>query len=371
MFCSKMTRKRTPTKLTNNEVKEFYNFVLNKRDGRRKLRPKLKNQDGGMDGATDQSSEASSTTAASSAECASTDLPVAGLTAGPQLPAPVMITVDAQGNPIQLPLMTPQLLPLTSGTQPALVFFLGPSGMVPSGDSPLVSNASSNAPLGNAVYFTQPVTLNVIPQDASLNGGVIEKALELAQFQSNPEQSDPQLPSQNITTELMISEGNSSIPSNITSSNLQGSFPIDHSFGSMPNISQNVVITQSVAAGESVPIENVSESVTVKTSQIMQNQGLFDLRPILDETRAQLADSADTSTETAPENFADDVPKLVYRKKVLQIREVMTQTGGESEVYIVSERKLDCEEDTPVDGPLENENTDSNSKTPGLFCYCT
>lgn len=43
MFCSKMIRKRILIKLINNEVKEFYNFVLNKRDGRRKLKLKLKN----------------------------------------------------------------------------------------------------------------------------------------------------------------------------------------------------------------------------------------------------------------------------------------------------------------------------------------
>lgn len=43
MFCSKMIRKKILIKLINNEVKEFYNFVLNKRDGRRKLKLKLKN----------------------------------------------------------------------------------------------------------------------------------------------------------------------------------------------------------------------------------------------------------------------------------------------------------------------------------------
>lgn len=360
----KMIRKRIPTKMTNEEVKRFYNFVLNKRGGIRKLKPKLKNQDGGMDGTADQSLEASCRTTVSSAECTSTELPMSRVTAGSQLPAPVLLNVDPQGSPIQLPLMTPQLLPLTGGTQPALVFFLGPSSVVPSGDSPLVSHANSNAPLGNAVFFTQPVTLNVVPQDASSSEGVIEKAMELAQFQSNPVQSDSQQPSQDITTELVISEGSSSIPSNTNNSNLQGSFPIDHAFGSLPNISQNVVIAQSVAAGESVPIENVSESVTVKTSQIMQNQGLFDLRSILDEARAELADSADTSTETVAGNFADAAPKLLYRKKGLRIREVMTQTGGESEVYIVSERKLDSEEDAPGEGPLEIGNTDNDTKKP-------
>lgn len=48
----------------------------------------------------------------------------------------------------------------------------------------------------------------------------------------------------------------------------------------------------------------------------------------------------------------------------------MIQIGGELEVYIVSERKLDCEEDIFVDGLLENENIDSNLKKLGLFCYC-
>lgn len=45
----------------------------------------------------------------------------------------------------------------------------------------------------------------------------------------------------------------------------------------------------------------------------------------------------------------------------------MIQIGGELEVYIVSERKLDCEEDIFVDGLLENENIDSNLKKLGLF----
>ena len=367
-----MSRKGIPTKMTKDEVKEFYNFILSKRKRKEKLKPNLENQGGGKDVATDQCLDTSRRTTVSSADCVSTELPSAGLTAGSQLPGPVLLNVDGQGNPTQLPFMTPHLLPLAGGSQPALVFFLGSSGMASSGDSPNVSNVGSNAPLGNAVFFTQPVTLNVVPQDGPSSGGVIEKAMDLAQFPSNPLQNDSQQSSQNTTTQLVVSEGTSSIPPN-TSCNLQinvsqGSLPIDHSFGSLPNISQNVVITQSVAAGESVPIDNVSQSVTVQTSQIMQNQGFLDLRSFLEEARAEMADSAVTNTESVTENFEDAGPKLIYRRKGLHIREVMTQTGDDPEVFIVSERKLDCEEDTLVEEPLEkNININNAVKKPGLF----
>ena len=45
----------------------------------------------------------------------------------------------------------------------------------------------------------------------------------------------------------------------------------------------------------------------------------------------------------------------------------MTQTGADPEIFIVSERKLDCEEDSSVEEPPENSGTNRTVKKPGLF----
>lgn len=352
--------------MTSEAIKEFYNFVLSKKKNkRRKQKTCLQNLDEAMDTAVNQSAEASSVTTVSSTDSRN-ELPTAGIASSSQMQGPVLLNIDSHGNPTQMPFMTPHVLPLPGAGQPALVFFVGSPGMPATGDLPAVTNMGSSAPFGNAMFFTQPVTLNVVPQDAVSSGGVIEKAMELAQFQPNPVQNDNQTLSQN-TTELVVSESGL-IPPNasctLQSSVAQGPLTIDQSFSTLPQVSQNVVITQSVAAGENVPIDNVSQSVTVQTSQIMQNQGFADLRSFLEEARAELAGTAVVSAETDQNDTAG--PKLIYKRKGLRIREVMTQTGAEPEILIISERKLDCEDDS-VEEPQENSNTNRTAKKPGLL----
>ena len=348
--------------MSSDAVKEFYNFVLSKRKRKeRKLKRNLTN----LDEAMDQSIDTSTVTTVSSDH--RNETPSAGITAASHMPGPVPMNVDSQGNPIQVPLMTPHVLQLPGGGQPALVFFVGSPGMPALGELPGMTNVGSSAPFGNAVFFsTQPVTLNVVPQDSASSGGVIEKAMELAQFQTNPVQNNNQQLPQNAT-EVAVS-GSGFIPPN-ASCNLQsglsqGTLPADHSFSALPQVSQNVVIAQSVASGENVPIDNVSQSVTVQTSQIMQNQGFADLRSFLEEAHAGIAGTGNVNAEASHDAVG---PKLIYKRKGLTIREVMTQTGADPEIFIVSERKLDCEENSSMEEPLENSGTNRTVKKPGLF----
>ena len=357
--------------MTSDAVKEFYNFVLSNRKNKgRKQKPSLQNLAGTMDTAMDQSS---SITTVSSADCRN-ELPTAGITPTSQMQGPVLLNVDSQGNPTQIPLITPHVLPLAGGGQPALVFFVGTPGMPATGDLQSVSNMGSSAPFGNAMFFTQPLALNVVPQDASsTSGGVIEKAMELAQFQTNPVQSNNQLLSQN-TTELAVSTGgfvpaDASTSCTLQSSASQGTLPIEASFSTLPQVSQNVVVTQSVAAGENVPIDNVSQSVTVQTSQIVQNQGFADFRAFLEEAQAGFANSSVVRAET-DQYETPAGPKLIYKRKGLRIREVMTQTGADPEIFVISERKLDGEGDSSLsEETLENSNTNRTAKKPGLLIY--
>lgn len=353
--------------MTSVAIKEFYSFVLNKRKKKeRKLRRNLTNLDEAMDTAMDQSTESSTTVTTVNSDNRN-ELPSAGITATCQTHGPVLMNIDSQGNPVQMPLMTPHVLQLPGGGQPALVFFVGSPGIPAVGELPGMTNASSSAPFGNAVFFsTQPVTLNVVPQDSASSAGVIEKAMELAQCHTNPVQNNNQQPSQNVTE--LVASGSSFVPPNV-SCNLQsdlshGTLPADHSLSALPQVSQNVVIAQSVAAGENVPIDNVSQSVTVQTSQIMQNQGFPDLRSFLEEARAGITGTGIVSVEA---NHDAAGPKLIYKRKGLTIREVMTQTGADPEIFIVSERKLDCEEDSSVEEPPENSGTNRTVKKPGLF----
>ena len=353
--------------MTSDATREFYNFVLNKRKKKQiKQKQHLTNLDEAMDTAMDQSTGTSTITAGSGDH--RNEQSSAGLTAASPMHGPVLMNVDSQGNPIQMPLMPPHVLQLPGGGQPALVFFVGSPGMPGMGELPGTTNVGSSAPFGNAVFFSaQPVTLNIVPQNSPSTGGVIEKAMELAQFQTNPVQNDNEQLSQNAT-ELPVS-GSSFIPSN-ASCNLQSgvsqgtSMPIGQSFNPLPQVSQNVVITQSVATGENVPIDNVSQSVTVQTSQIMQNQGLADLRSFLEEAQTGVAGTGIINAEA---NHNDTGTKLTYKGKNLTIREVMTQTGADPEIFIVSERKLDCEEDSSVEEPPENSGTNRTVKKPGLF----
>ena len=355
---SKTSRKFKPTKMTSDIIKEFYSFVLSKRKRKeKKLRRNLTNIDEAMDTAMDQSTETSAATTISST----------GITATSQMHGPALMNIDSQGNPVQMPLITPHVLQLPGGGQPALVFFVGSPGMPAMGELPGLTNVSSSTPFGNAVLFsTQPVTLNVVPQDSASTAGVIEKAMELAQCQTNPVNNDNQQLSPNATE--MVTSGNSFIPPNagcnLQSGLSQGTLPVDHSVSALPQVSQNVVIAQSVAAGENVPIDNVSQSVTVQTSQIMQNQGFADFRSFLEEARAGIAGTGIVSAEA---NQDATGPKLIYKRKGLTIREVMTQTGADPEIFVVSERKLDCEEDSPVEEPPENSGTNRTVKKPGLF----
>ncbi|KAL9974576.1 hypothetical protein ACROYT_G011627 [Oculina patagonica] len=361
---NKTSRKVIPSKMTSEAIKEFYNFAMSTRKSKgQKQNKSLQNLDGAVDAAMDHSPETSNVATVSSADCRN-ELPSTGIAPSSQMQGPVLLNIDSQGNPTQIPFMTPHVLPLPGGGQPALVFFVGSPSVPATGELPGVTNMASTTPFGNAMFFTQPVTLNVVPQDAASSGGVIEKAMELAQFQTNPIQTDNQPLSQN-TTELVVSESGFVPPNascNLQSSVAQGPLTIDSSFSTLPQVSQNVVITHSVAAGDNVPIDNVSQSVTVQTSQIMQNQSLADLRSFLEEARAELADRSAMSAETDQYDTAG--PKLIYKRKGLRVREVMTQTGADPEIVIISERKLDCDEDVPVEEPVENSNTNRTVKKP-------
>lgn len=96
----------------------------------------------------------------------------------------------------------------------------------------------------------------------------------------------------------------------------------------------------------------------------MQNQGFFDLRFFLEEVRVGIIGIGIVSAEV---NYDVVGLKLIYKRKGLIIREVMIQIGVDLEIFIVSERKLDCEEDFFVEEFLENFGINRIVKKLGLF----
>lgn len=366
LFHSKAARKGAPTKIASDTIKEFYSFVLRKR--KRKQRKQQMDVESENCTVMDQSSDSRNISSVheGAMDCRS-EPPSAAPASSSQVQGPILVNVDSHGNATQLPVIPPHMVPLPGGTQPTLVFFVGPPGMPAAGELPTAATAgASAAPFANTLFFAQPVTLNVVPQDTNLSGGVIEKAMELANFQTIPVQNDNQQPQS--STELVVSEG-SFIPPNSSCTLQQGAaqdtLPTDHSFSTLPQVSQNIVITHSVATGENVPIDNVSQSVTVQTSQVIQNQGFADLRSFIEESRAEVTGTEIASAEEA--NNFEKSQRMVYKRKGIQIREVLTQTGGDPEVLILSERKLDCGEDSSEE-LADNADAQRTVKKPGLFC---
>lgn len=264
---------------------------------------------------------------------------------------PMLLNLDSHENVTQGPFVPPHVS--SGGTQPALVFFLGSPGVTATGEIPSVSTAgASSMPFANALFFTQPVTLSVVPQDSSSSSsGVIEKAMELANFQTNPAQSEyPQ-----NSAQVVVSTGGL-IPANTNSCTMppgvsQDALPTDQSFGAPTQVSQNIVIAQSVVTGENVPIDNVSQSITVQTSQVMQNPGLTDLQSFAGELPAGMS-SAEAAGTVQADSY-EERPKINTTKKSVRIREVMTQTGAEPEIMILAERRLDIGEGSPEE-PVNN-----------------
>lgn len=289
---------------------------------------------------------------------------------------PMLLNLDSHENVTRGPFVPPHVS--SGGTQPALVFFLGSPGVTATGEIPSVSTAgASSMPFANALFFTQPVTLSVVPQDSSSSSsGVIEKAMELANFQTNPAQSEYQ---QN-SAQVVVSTGGL-IPANTNSCTMlpgvsQDALPTDQSFGALTQVSQNIVIAQSVVTGENVPIDNVSQSITVQTSQVMQNPGLTDLQSFAGELPAGVSGAEVAGTVQA--DSYEERPKISTTKKSVRIREVMTQTGAEPEIMILAERRLDIGEGSPEE-PVNNwpQKTVKKpgwfDKMPSLLCYnyCT
>lgn len=286
-------------------------------------------------------------------------------------PGPMLLNLDSHENVTQGPFVPPHVS--SGGTQPALVFFLGSPGVTATGEIPSVSTAgASSMPFANALFFTQPVTLSVVHQDSSSSSsGVIEKAMELANFQTNPAQSEYQQNSPQSTGGLNLAKTNSCImPQDVS----QDALSTDHSFGALTQVSQNIVIAQSVATGENVPIDNVSQSITVQTSHVMQNPGLTDLQSFTEELPARMSNAEVVGTVQA--DSCEERPKINTTKKSVRIREVMTQTGVEPEIMILAERRLDIGDGSPEE--LVNNWPQKTVKKPGWFdkmplllCYCT
>lgn len=364
LFYSKTVRKGSPSKMTSDAIKEFYSFTFrNRKHEQMKHQADVKGGDSGLI-IMDQSSEAQNAPGVQegSIDCANGPSPSEGPPSS-QIQTPVLLNVDSSGNTTHLPVISSHAMSLPNGTQPTLVFFVGSSGMPVTGEMPTVANvADSCTPFANAVFLAQPVTLNVVPQNTSIRGGVIEKAMELANFQTTLSQSHNEQPSQ-TSSELMDS-ASTFIPPNAacTLQPPQGSLSTDHAFSALPNISQNIVITHSVAAGENVPIDNVSESITVQTSHITQSQGFPDVQPVAEEPKTTDTEMASAVDEG---NFAES-PKMVYKKKSILVREILTQTGGDPEVLILGERRLVCTEDVSVES-MDGVDVQGTVKKPGLF----
>lgn len=365
LFHSKTCRKGSPTKITSAAIKELYGFTLRNR--------KRQTDESSVDvevTVVDLASEAQNTAVVhdSTMEFCN-ELPSPEVAPGSQMQGPILLNLDSQGNSTQLPVIPSHALALSGGAQPALVFFVGSPNTPVTGEAAAVPNVSSSAAsFANALFFTQPVTLNVLPQETPSGGGVIEKAMELANFQVSPAESGNHQPSQS-SSGLMISK-NTFVPPNANCTfqpgTPQGALSTEHSFSTLPHTSQNVVITHSVATGENVPIDNVSQSITVQTSQVVQNPSPAGLHTFVEGSKAGITDTGMASAAET-DNFQES-QKLIYKRKGMQIREVMTQTGGDPEVLILCERRLECGEEF-MEEPVDNADTQRTGKKPGLFVF--
>ena len=365
LFHSKTGRKGSPTKITSATIKELYGFTLRKR--KRQTDVTSADVEVTVVGLSSEAQNAAVVHDSTMEFC--NELPSPEVAPGPQIQGPILLNLDSQGNSTQLPVIPPHALALSGGAQPALVFFVGSSTAPVTGEAAAVPNISSSAAsFANALFFTQPVTLNVLPQETPSGGGVIEKAMELANFQVSPAASGNHQPSQ-TSSGLMVSK-NTFVPPNanciLQPGTPQGTLSTEHSFSTLPHTPQNVVITHSVATGENVPIDNVSQSITVQTSQVAQTPSPAGLHTFVEGSKTGITDT-DMASAAETDNFQES-PKLIYKRKGMQIREVMTQTGGDPEVLILCERKLECGEEF-MEESVDNADTQRTGKKPGLFVF--
>ena len=366
LFHSKTGHKGSPIKITSSATKELYGFTLRKRKQRQ---TDVTSVDVEVT-VVDLSSEAQNAAVVHDSTMDSCNkLPSPEVAPGSQMQGPILLNLDSQGNSTQLPVIPPHALSLSGGAQPALVFFVGSSNTPVTGDTAAVPNVSgSAASFANALFFTQPVTLNVLPQETPTSGGVIEKAMELANFQASPGQSGNYQPSRS-SSGLMVSE-NTFVPPNanctLQPGTPQGTLSTEHSFRTLPHLSQNIVITSSVATGENVPIDNVSQSITVQTSQVAQNPSLGDLHTFVEESKTGNTDT-EMASATETDNFQES-QRVSYKRRGMLIREVVTQTGGDPEIMILCERRQECGEEFTEES-VDNDDTQRTGKKPGLFVF--
>lgn len=337
-FNRKRYRKGSPTKMTSDATKQLYSFMLSKRKHKRQ---KLQTRKGCPEVTTfeQQSYEPQSVVGlgGNSMNCTN-EISCSEVPTG----SPVLLNVNSQGNAMQFPVAPTHPLTFPNGAQPTLLFLVGSNGMPVTGEaSSLASVLDSSLPFANALFFAQPITLNVVSQDTSaIQGGVIEKAMELANFQSNATQSGENESGQS-STELTVPESTLVTPNancSLQPCSTVGPLPTEHSYSSQGSIAQNLVLAHSVASGENVPIDNVSQSITVQTSQVVRNRGISNTKSLAEESKSEITD-----TEMASETETGNLPESskTFKRKSVLIREIMTQTGADPEVEILSERMVD------------------------------
>ena len=339
--------------MSSSAVRNFFDFVLNKRKTKEGKQPELKQSTEIMDHSTETSCDTSVCSAVSQGDTTCTESTM------PQTPASMLLNLDSQPSTTQMPFPTagmPSIVSFPGGNQQALLFLVGSPGMSPPGDLG-VSNLGSCAPFGNAVFVAQPVTLNLFPQDGTSVGGVIEKAMELANVGTNSLGAVSQQPQQSSSallasqSEFMAQNSQCSLQSVASKSTLA-----DSSFNNVSQVSQDIVIAPS-ASGENITIDNVSQSVTVQTSPGSQNQE-GNKPSFLQVISTQVSDS---SPEFSP-------PKMIYKRKGASYREVVTQTGGNPEVVIVSEGREHYQEKLSLEQtPNGQKQSTSSAKKPGLL----
>lgn len=363
-FNRKANRKGSPTKMTSDATKQLYSFVLSKRKHKRR---KLQTRKECPEATTleQQSYETQSVVGlgGNSMNCAN-EISCSEIPPG----SPVLLNVNSQGNAMQFPVTPTHPLTFPNGAQPTLLFLVGSNGMPVTGEaSSLASVLDSSLPFANALFFAQPVTLNVVSQETSAaQGGVIEKAMELANFQSNTTQSGENESGQS-STELTVPESTLVTPNanyNLQPCSTVGPLPTEHSYSSQGSIAQNLVLAHSVASGENVPIDNVSQSITVQTSQVVRNQGTSDTKSFAEESKSEITDT-EMASEAGTDNLQE--PSKMFKRKSVLIREIMTQTGADPEVEILSERMVDYGNSYLSGEKINGFDVHRSVKKPGLY----
>lgn len=288
IFFRKTSRKGNPSKLSD-EVKMFFDFFMaKKKKGKRKSRKPYGSEN------TDQSGEFHG-----NSEERQQELPTQT-----EAQVPCLLNLDSQGPTQQIPFGAggmPHIVPFGDGTQQALVFLVN----TPSVPSLEGQPGVNGLPMGNAVFVTQPITVNIpifqpeaVDKDGAMQplSGVIEKAMQLAN----------------------VAEVSTQRP--LTACPTMNPLLMGPSTNALSHISQNIVVGPSA---DSPSVENVVQSVTVQTTQIPQtvNRTSFPL-----ETR---------QVNNVERQSA--VPKVMYNRKGAKYREIPTQTGDKEGVVTLAD----------------------------------